>query len=170
MEQFVLAEKPRQVFRGFLNWPNALAATLFSVQVLGSEEAPGRTSASRANGSAFDGSYLGLAATGARRTQVYRSGDTRRRAAHKSRCSPSPSCCSELSPSDELAKQHGSRRRGCREPHTCHRCQGCQGSCHGTSCGTQQWKSDRSPDMFSQRGCDRYSAQNATLSTFFLFL
>ncbi|XP_024126696.1 protein hinderin isoform X1 [Oryzias melastigma] len=122
--------------------------------VLGSEEAPGRTSASRANGSAFDGSYLGLAATGARRTQVYRSGDTRRRAAHKSRCSPSPSCCSELSPSDELAKQHGSRR-GCREPHTCHRCQGCQGSCHGTSCGTQQWKSDRSPDMFSQRGCDR---------------
>ncbi|RVE72995.1 hypothetical protein OJAV_G00044100 [Oryzias javanicus] len=123
--------------------------------VLGSEETPGRTSASRANGSAFDGSYLGLAATGARQSQVYRSGDTRRRAAHKSRSSPSPSCCSELSPSDEPAKQHGSQRRGCREPHTCHRCQACQGSCHGTSCGTQQWKSDRSSYMFSQRGCDR---------------
>lgn len=160
MEQFVLAEKPCQVFRGFLNWPKAHTATLFSVQVLGSEEAPGRTSVSRANGSAFDGSYLGLAATEARR-----SSDTRRRAAQMLKNSPCPSCCNELSPSDEPARQHGSQRRGCREPHTCYRCQGGQGSCHGTSCGTLKFKSDRSsrpeachPDMFCQRGCDRYSA------------
>uniref|UniRef100_A0A8C8DI63 Zgc:162344 n=1 Tax=Oryzias sinensis TaxID=183150 RepID=A0A8C8DI63_9TELE len=125
--------------------------------VLGSEEAPGRTSVSRANGSAFDGSYLGLAATEARR-----SSDTRRRAAQKLKNSPCPSCCNELSPSDEPARQHGSQRRGCREPHTCYRCQGGQGSCHGTSCGTLKFKSDRSsrpeachPDMFCQRGCDR---------------
>ncbi|XP_041836541.1 protein hinderin [Melanotaenia boesemani] len=136
-------------------------------KVLSSKEVPSWTSTSRANGSLFDGSYMGLAATGARQAQVHRSGDARRETVQTFRSPASLSCESELSPTDGPVKQHVSQRRECREPHACHRCEHSRGSCHDTGYGTQQERSGSGScqvnchhNTFSQKRCDRLHSGN----------
>ncbi|XP_037831193.1 protein hinderin isoform X2 [Kryptolebias marmoratus] len=131
-------------------------------KVLSSEEAPSRTSASRANGSLLDGSYLSLAATGAQKAQTYRSGNARRGAVEMFGNPVSVSRDRELSPNGEPFRQHVCQKRECRQPHTCCIHERCQGSCHDTGCRTQQWRSDSSSclvnchhDTSSQKECER---------------
>lgn len=142
-------------------------SSLFSVQVLSSEEAPSRTSTSRANGSLFDGSYLSLAATRARQPPVHRSGGGGRGAVQTFSNPASLSCVSEFSPTDGLIKQHRSQKRECREPHSesHHRCEHCRGSGQDSGCGTQQRRNDNGSrlenghlDTFNQHECERYSS------------
>ncbi|KAM6927924.1 protein hinderin [Xenentodon cancila] len=141
-------------------------------KVLSGEGAPSRTSASRANGSLFDGSYLSLAATGAKQTQVCSSCDARSGAIQML---PNPACLScdrELGPSAGPAEQPTSQRRECRMPHTCHRCQRCQINRHDAGNGTQDWKSDSGSslvnnhqDTFRLKEHDRYSSAKESMAS-----
>ncbi|XP_034726592.1 protein hinderin [Etheostoma cragini] len=119
-------------------------------KVLRTEEAPSRTSTSRANGSLFDGSYLGLAATPAQQPQVHRSGGGGRRAIHTHSNHSSLSCVSEFSPTDGPIKQHSIKQRECREPHSQshHRCEHYQGS-------------GQDSDNFNQHECKRFHSESA---------
>ncbi|XP_061584639.1 protein hinderin isoform X3 [Cololabis saira] len=111
-------------------------------KVVSGEGAPSRTSASRANGSLSDGSYVSLAATGAQQTQMCSSCDARSGAIQML---PNPACLScdrELGPSDGSAEQHTSQRRECRVPRTCHRSQRSKINRRDTGNGAQDWKSD----------------------------
>ncbi|KAM4740655.1 protein hinderin isoform 1-T1 [Anableps anableps] len=137
-------------------------------KVLGSEEAPSRTSTSRANGSFFDGSYLGLAAAaGAQQAQVYRSANARSGSVEMCRNPASLSCNSELSPNDGATKQHMNQKRDCRQPRICVTCERCQGSCHDTGYGTQHCRCESSSclvnchhDTFTQREHQRLQSGN----------
>ncbi|XP_069007587.1 protein hinderin isoform X2 [Embiotoca jacksoni] len=136
-------------------------------KVLSSEEAPSRTSTSRANGSLFDGSYLSLAATGAQQPHVYRSVDGRKRAAQTLRNPASLSCASELSPNDESIKQQMSQKRECRELQSGHRCAHCPGSGHDSGYGIQQRRRDNGSclvnghqEAFNQDECERFHRRN----------
>ncbi|KAE8298110.1 hypothetical protein D5F01_LYC02598 [Larimichthys crocea] len=138
-------------------------------KVLSSEEAPSRTSTSRANGSLFDGSYLSLAATRARQPQVHRSDGGR--AAVQTFSNPAClSCVSEFSPTDGSIKQHRSQKRDYREPHSesHHRCEHYQGHGQDSGNGTQQWRSENGSrldsghhDTFNQHECERLHSGNA---------
>ncbi|KAG8007482.1 Protein hinderin [Nibea albiflora] len=138
-------------------------------KVLSSEEAPSRTSTSRANGSLFDGSYLSLAATRARQPQVHRSDGGR--AAVQTFSNPAClSCVSELSPTDGSIKQHRSQKRVYREPHSesHHRCEHYQGHGQDSGYGTQQRRSENGSrldsghhDTFNQHQCERLHRGNA---------
>lgn len=141
-------------------------SSLFSVQVLSSEEAPSRTSTSRANGSLFDGSYLSLAATQARQPQVHRIAGGETGAVQSFSNPASLSCVSEFSPTDGPIKQHRSQKRECREPHSesHHRCEHCQGCGQDSGYGTQQRRIGNGSrlengqlDTFNQHECERYS-------------
>ncbi|XP_029947161.1 protein hinderin [Salarias fasciatus] len=111
-------------------------------RVLSSEETHSRTSTSRANGSVFDGSYLGSAATMAQQSQPCRNSDRRRGAAHTFQ-SPAHLCCaSDSGPNCGPFKQHMGPKRECREPHLCRRCENSQSSVHDTGYETQQQRSD----------------------------
>ncbi|MED6244247.1 hypothetical protein ATANTOWER_001055 [Ataeniobius toweri] len=136
-------------------------------KVLGSEEAPSRTSTCRANGSLFDGSYLGLAAAGAQQAQVCRGGNARRGAVEMLRNPASLLCDNKLSPNDGATKQHMSQKRDCRQPRIAYACERCQGSCHDTGNGTQQWRSESSScsvnchdDTFTRREHQRLQTGN----------
>lgn len=138
-------------------------SSLFSVQVLRSEEAHSRTSTSRANGSLFDGSYLSLADTRARQPQVHRSGGGGRAAVQTFSNPVSLSCISEISPADGPIR---SQKRECREPHSesHNKCERCQGHGQDSGYGTQKRKSDNGScldngnhSLFSQHECERYS-------------
>ncbi|XP_008278725.1 protein hinderin [Stegastes partitus] len=140
-------------------------------KVLSSEEAPSRTSTSRANGSLFDGSYLSLAATGPQPPQVYRSGDGRERTVRAFRNPASLSCVDELSLAGGPIKQQMSQNWECREPHSCHKCEHCQCSGHDTGYGTQQWRSNNIShlvnghhDNFTQEACERLQSENTMCS------
>lgn len=141
-------------------------SSLFSVQVLSSEEAPSRTSMSRTNGSLFDGSYLSLAATGAQQPQVYRSGGGGRAAVQTFSNPASLSCVSEVSPTGWHIKQHRSQRRECREPYSesHHRCKSCLCCGQDSGYGTQQRRSNNGSrlgngnhETFNQHECKRYT-------------
>uniref|UniRef100_A0A3P8RV91 Zgc:162344 n=1 Tax=Amphiprion percula TaxID=161767 RepID=A0A3P8RV91_AMPPE len=127
-------------------------------KVLSGEEAPSRTSTSRANGSLFDGSYLSLAATGPQQPQMYGRGDGGR-AVQTLRNPASLSGVGELSLTDGPIKQQICQNQECRELHSCQKCEHCQCSGHDTRCGTQQWRSnDRfclANDNFTQEECER---------------
>ncbi|XP_028262937.1 protein hinderin isoform X2 [Parambassis ranga] len=129
-----------------------LSQPLIRSKVLSSEEAPSRTSTSRANGSLFDGSYLGLAATGAQQPNIYRSGDGIRGGVQMLL---NPSCDSESCLTEAVVKQ--GQKRPCRKPKSCHRC-------HDTGCETQQWRSDCGPCLgdghhypFNEEECESTS-------------
>ncbi|KAF7208294.1 protein hinderin isoform X2 [Nothobranchius furzeri] len=108
-------------------------------KVLDSEEAPSRASASRADGSLFDGSYLSLAAARAQQAPLYRSANARRGAAEM------PLHTASISPDGEfISKQGPVTQRESRQPRACCTCERCQGSCHDSGCRTQQWRSDSS--------------------------
>ena len=110
--------------------------------MLSGEEAPSGTSASRPNGSLFDGSYLSVATNGVQQAQVC-SNCVARDGAMKTLPNPTfDSCDSELSSAGGPAEQHTSQRRECRVPHTRYRCQHCQRHCHDSGSGTQEWRSD----------------------------
>ncbi|XP_015235356.1 PREDICTED: protein hinderin [Cyprinodon variegatus] len=111
-------------------------------KVLASEETQSRSSASRANGSLFDGSYLGLTAAGVQQSQVFRGGSGRRGAAETFRNHESLSCDSVLSPHVRATKQHMSQKKDCRKPRICYTCERCQGSCHDSSYDAQHWRSE----------------------------
>lgn len=138
-------------------------STLF--QVLSSEEVPSKTSIRRIDGSLFDGSYLGLAATQAQQPQVPKSADGGRGAVQTCSEPVSLSSASELSSTYGQTKQHRSHKTECREPHSesCHRCERCQGSGQNSVYGTQQWRSGNSShlenghhDSFNKCKCERY--------------
>lgn len=140
---------------------------MFSVQVLSSEEVPSRTSIRRTNGSLFDGSYLGLAATQAQQPQVPRSADGGKGAVQTCSNAVSLSSASVLSSTHGQTKQHRSHKRECRELYSesCHRCERCQGSGQNSVYGTQQWRSVNSShlenghhDTFNKCECERYSS------------
>ncbi|XP_038133755.1 protein hinderin [Cyprinodon tularosa] len=111
-------------------------------KVLASEETQSRSSASRANGSLFDGSYLGLTAAGAQQSKVFRGGSGRRGAAETFRNPESLSCDSVLSPHVRATKQLMSQKKDCRKPRICYTCERCQGSCHDSSYDAQHWRSE----------------------------
>ncbi|XP_054473229.1 protein hinderin [Anoplopoma fimbria] len=127
-------------------------------RVLSSEEAPSRTSTSRANGSLFDGSYLSVAATRAQQPQVHRSGGGGRGAVQTlSNHQPdSLSCESEFSPTNGPIKQHRIQKRECRESH--HRCKHCLGSVQGGGSGLENGHHD----TFNQHDCERLHSGSAT--------
>ncbi|XP_051272003.1 protein hinderin isoform X2 [Dicentrarchus labrax] len=138
-------------------------------KVLSSEEAPSRTSTSRANGSLFDGSYLSLAATHAQQPQVHKRGGGGK-AAVQTLCNPaSLSCVSEFSPTDGPIKQHRSQKRECWEPHSQspHRCEHSRGSAQESGYGTEQRRSNDSclenghHNTFNQQECERLQSGNA---------
>ncbi|XP_073324888.1 protein hinderin [Pagrus major] len=134
-------------------------------KVLSCEEAPSRASTSKANGSLFDGSYLSLAAAGARQPQVHRSGGgVRGRAAVQTFSNPaSPPCVSEFSPTNGAIKQHRSQRRECREPHSS--CEHCQCSGQDSGYGTQQRRRDKCHhDTFNPNEYERLHSANAIRS------
>lgn len=140
-------------------------SSLFSVQVLSSEEAPSRISTSRANGLLFDGSYLSHAATGAQQPHMHRSGDGGRGPIQTCRNPESFPYVSELSSISGHIKEHMSQKRECREPHSCHTCDHSKGGNHDTDYGIQQWKSDNGTrlanghyETFNQEECERYSS------------
>ena len=131
-----------------------LLSSLFSIQVLSSDAAT-----SKANGSLFDGSYLGLAAARARQPQEHRSGNGGRGEAQTSSNPASLSCASELSPNDGPINMH-------RQPHmeSCYRCERCQASGQDSGYGTQQRRPDNSSrlekgqhDALNPHDCERYS-------------
>ncbi|XP_059183878.1 protein hinderin [Centropristis striata] len=128
-------------------------------KVLNSEEAPSRTSSSRANGSLFDGSYLSLAATRAQQPQVHRSGGAGRGAKEALSNHASLSCVSEFSPTDGSIRQHRIQKKGCREPHSGsrHRCEHWQDS--GQDSGYHLEHGHH--DTFSQHACERNHTGNA---------
>ncbi|XP_033481808.2 protein hinderin [Epinephelus lanceolatus] len=138
-------------------------------KVLSGEEAPSRTSASRANGSGFDGSYLSLAATRAQQPQVHRSGGGGKAAVQTLSNCASQSCASEFSPTDGSIKQHRSQKRGSREPHSesHHRCEHCQGCGQDSGYGTRQRKNvshleNGHNDTFNPKDWKRLHSGNAT--------
>ncbi|XP_037535125.1 protein hinderin [Nematolebias whitei] len=129
-------------------------------KVRSSEEAPSRTSASSANGSLLDGSYLSLAAPKAQPAQVYRSGNARREV-EMFRNPTSVPCDCELSSNDKTFR-HACQEREFRQPHTRRTCERCHGSCHDAGCKAQQRRSDSSSrlvncqhDTSSQEECER---------------
>ncbi|KAM9362217.1 protein hinderin [Symphorus nematophorus] len=133
-------------------------------KVLSSDEAPSRSSTSRANGSLFDGSYLSLAATRAQQPQVHRGGSGGRAAVQTFSNPASLSCVSEFSPTDGPIKQHRSQRRECREPHSKshHRCEHCHVCGQDSGYGTQQRRRDNGSRLenghhntFNQYECER---------------
>ncbi|XP_074484159.1 protein hinderin [Sebastes fasciatus] len=127
-------------------------------KVLGSEEAPSRTSTSRANGSLFDGSYLSLAATRAQQPQVHRSGGGGR-GATQTRSNHAPlSRVSEFSPIDGPIKQHRTQKRESRESH--HRREHSQGS--GQDSGSHLENGHH--DAFNQHECERLHSGSAVSS------
>ncbi|XP_044204334.1 protein hinderin [Thunnus albacares] len=135
-------------------------------KVLGSEEAPSRTT-SGANGPLFDGSYLSLGTTRARQPQVHRSGGGRREAVQTV---SSLSCDSEFSPADRPINQHRIQKRECRESHSesRHRCEHYQSSCQDSGYGIQKRRSDNEhtlenghQDNFNQHECERLQNGNA---------
>ncbi|XP_032370005.1 protein hinderin isoform X2 [Etheostoma spectabile] len=127
-------------------------------KVLRSEEAPSRTSTSRANGSLFDGSYLGLAATLAQQPHVHRSGGGGRRAVHTQSNHCSLSCVSEFSSTDGPIKQPSIQQRECREPHSQshHRCEHYQGSGQDSDFCLENGHHDN----FNQHECKRLHKGN----------
>ncbi|KAM7006179.1 protein hinderin [Tautogolabrus adspersus] len=114
-------------------------------KVLSSEEAP-----SRANGSLFDGSYLGLATARAQQPQVSRSGCRGKGVVQISSDADSLSSVSESSPTDGPIKQQRSQKRQCRKPHL--RCEHCQDSGYGTQ--------QRRTDNGSRLENDQYQSFN----------
>ncbi|XP_070815896.1 protein hinderin [Chaetodon trifascialis] len=138
-------------------------------KVISSEEAPSRTSTSRANGSLFDGSYLSLAATRAWQPQVHRSGGGGEKAAVQTFSNPDTfSCVSEFSPTDGPIR---SQKRECREPYleSHNKCENCQGRGRESGYGTQKRRSDIDShlenghhDMFNQQECERLHSGNAS--------
>ncbi|XP_070704300.1 protein hinderin [Pempheris klunzingeri] len=133
-------------------------------KVLSSEEAPSRTSTSRANGSLFDGSYLCLAATRARQPQVHRSESGGRGAAHTFSNPASLSC---VSPTGDPIKQHRNQKRECREPQSesHYGCDHCQCSGQDSGYGTQQRRTHNGSrlekvqlDTFNQHECESGNA------------
>ncbi|XP_042350591.1 protein hinderin isoform X2 [Plectropomus leopardus] len=118
-------------------------------KVLSSEEAPSRTSTSRANGSVFDGSYLSLAATRAQQPQVHRSGGGGRAAVQTLSNHASFSCVREFTPTDEPIKQHRIQKRESREPHSesQHRCRHCHCCGQDSGYGTQQRKNENGSNL-----------------------
>lgn len=140
-----------------------LLSSLFSIQVLRSEEVHGRAPTSRANGSVFDGSYLGYAATRAHRPQVHRREEGGRGAAETL---SSLSCDSEFSPSDGPVKEQRIHRRKCREPppEPCNTYGHCQVCGQDSGYGTQQRRRENSchqenghSDALKPHECERYS-------------
>ncbi|XP_051804737.1 protein hinderin isoform X2 [Acanthochromis polyacanthus] len=136
-------------------------------RVLSGEEAPSRTSTSRANGSLFDGSYLSLAATG---PQMYRRGDGVR-TVQTLRNPASLSGVDELSLPDGPIKQQICQNRACRELHSCQKCEHCQCSGHDTGYGAQQWRSNNRSclangyhDTFTQEECERLQSEKSLCS------
>ncbi|XP_045931623.1 protein hinderin [Micropterus dolomieu] len=131
-------------------------------KVLSSEEAPSRTSTSRANGSLYDGSYLCLAATRAGQPQVHRSGVGERGAVQTCRNPASSSCDAEFSPVNGLIKQQKNQKSECREQlsESSHRCEHCG---KDTGYGTQQWRSDNGSrlETFNQHELERLHSGNA---------
>ena len=123
-------------------------SSLFSVQVLSSEEAANRTSTSRANGSLFDGSYLSLPAT-----RVHRgggSGGGRTATTHsQSSNAATLSCAGEISPTDGPIQQL--RTQKSRESEGQHRC----GPCRGQDSGARIENGHH--DTSNQHECERYS-------------
>lgn len=149
-------------------------SSLFSVQVLSSEEAPSRTT-SRANGPLFDGSYLSLGTTRTRQPQVQRSSGGRRGAVQTV---SSLSCDSEFCPADGPINQHRIQKREYRESHSesCHRCEHYQGSCQDSGYRKQKQRSGHDhtrenghQDNFNQHECERYSIVLQTVFTFLEF-
>lgn len=138
-----------------------LLSSLFSIQVLRSEEVHSRVSTSRANGSVFDGSYLSYAATRGHHPQVHRRG------AVQTFSNPaSLSCDSEFSPSEGPAREQKIHRGECREPppEPCHRYGHCQVSGQDSGYATQQRRRENSSyqenghrDTLNPHECERYS-------------
>ncbi|XP_037346463.2 protein hinderin isoform X3 [Pungitius pungitius] len=114
-------------------------------KVLSSEEAPSRTSTSRANGSLCDGSYLSLAATRAQQPQVHmrRGGG---RGAMQTLCNHAPlSCDSEFSPTDGPIKQRRIQKGESGESY----------HCLGSGPGGGSGLADGHHDTFTQHECTR---------------
>ncbi|XP_041672076.1 protein hinderin isoform X2 [Cheilinus undulatus] len=125
-------------------------------KVLSSEEAP-----SRANGSRFDGSYLGFATARAQQPQVSRSSGGGKGPVQILSNAESLSSVSEFSPTDGPIKQQRSQKRQCREPQL--RCEHCQDS----SNVTQQRSTDDGSHLSSdpnQLESERHQSGNAISS------
>lgn len=140
---------------------------LFSIQVLSGEEAPSRTSLSRANGSLFDGSYLSLAAARAQQPHVCRNNGVEKEAIQPISNRACLSCASEFSPADAVIKQYRSQKRECTNSHseTFYKCDYCHDSVLDSAYGTQQrTKSNVSHpenithELSNQHKCERYSS------------
>nr|XP_019941924.1 PREDICTED: protein hinderin [Paralichthys olivaceus] len=116
------------------------------------------SSESKANGSLFDGSYLGLAAAQARQPQVHRSGNRGRGAAQTSSNPASLSCANELCPNDGPINMRRLHKKECSAPHveSCCRYERCQASGQDSGYGTQQRRSDNSSSLRNcQHDCER---------------
>ncbi|XP_060926418.1 protein hinderin [Limanda limanda] len=120
-------------------------------KVLGSDAAT-----SKANGSLFDGSYLGLPAARARQPQEHRSGNDL--------------SASELSPNDGPINMQRIHKKECRQPHveSCYRCERCQASGQDSGYGTQQRRRDNSSrlengqhDALNPHDCERLHSGTA---------
>ncbi|KAM8917835.1 protein hinderin isoform 2-T2 [Spinachia spinachia] len=121
-----------------------------SLKVLRSEEAPSRTSTSRANGSLCDGSYLSLAATRAQPPQVHMRGGGGGRGGIQTLRNHAPlSCDSEFSPTDGPIKQRRIQKRESGESYR--RCNHCLGSGPGGGSGLANGRHD----TFMQHECTR---------------
>ncbi|KAM8917838.1 protein hinderin isoform 5-T5 [Spinachia spinachia] len=119
-------------------------------KVLRSEEAPSRTSTSRANGSLCDGSYLSLAATRAQPPQVHMRGGGGGRGGIQTLRNHAPlSCDSEFSPTDGPIKQRRIQKRESGESYR--RCNHCLGSGPGGGSGLANGRHD----TFMQHECTR---------------
>ncbi|CAB1440790.1 unnamed protein product [Pleuronectes platessa] len=125
---------------------------------------------SKANGSLFDGSYLGLAAARARQPQEHRSGNRGRGEAQTSSNPASLSSASERSPNDGPINMHRICKKECRQPHmeSCYRCERCQASGQDSGYGTQQRRRDNSSrlengqhDALNPHDCERLHSGTA---------
>lgn len=120
-------------------------------KVLSDEEAPSRTCTSQANGSLFDGSYLGLAPTQALQPNVLRASSGRRGAVQTTSNHASLSCDSVSSPADDPISQYRTQTRECGLPQSHHRRE--SGHCSGPKSGYEtQQRTNRNTN--NQHNCD----------------
>ncbi|XP_029990296.1 protein hinderin [Sphaeramia orbicularis] len=133
-------------------------------KILNGEEAPSRTSLSRANGSLFDGSYLSLAAARAQQPHVCRNNGVGKEAVQPISNHACLSCDSEFSPADAAISQHRSRKGECTNSHSesYYKCDYCQHSVQDSGYGTQQRTKNNVPhpeniahEMSTQHKCER---------------